>query len=267
VHLRGIVRLVCLSLGALTATVGSTRAGEGEPWRGPFGSAFNATFTLTTDYSYAGISNTQLGPAVQVGLDYKTPSLIDAFPLWIFVTGFGTNFSFPATGPGVEIDTGGGLKMKAFDGKLSADLGYVRYNYLGVPAAFGFDYGEIVANLGYDFDIVELKARVRYSPNSFGNSGVSWNKRALVAIPLPFLHISDKVSFKSYASVGNVWVDRFQSFGLPSQDYWYWQIGLVASAFGLDLMVAYTDTSIDPLGCGNTAYCSGRVFTSVSKAF
>jgi len=30
---------------------------------------------------------------------------------------------------------------------------------------------------------------------------------------------------------------------------------------------AYTDTSIEPSGCGNTSYCSGRVFFSVTKAF
>ena len=74
-HFLSIARFVCLSLvGAMTATWGSAHAGDGEPWRGPFGGSFNANFTVTSDYSYAGISNTQLGPAFQVGLDYKTPA-------------------------------------------------------------------------------------------------------------------------------------------------------------------------------------------------
>jgi uncharacterized protein (TIGR02001 family) len=268
VHFPSVGRFVYLFLvGAVMATFGSARADDSDAWRGPFGGAFNANFTLTTDYSYAGISNTQLGPAFQVGLDYRTPNLIEAFPLWIFMTGFGTNISFPMAGPGVEIDIGGGLKLRAFDRKLSADIGYVRYNYPGIPSMFSYDYGEIVANLAYDFDFFELKARLRYSPNSFGNSGTSWNKRALLAIPLSLLKFSDSISLKSYGSIGNVWVDRFANFGLPSQDYWYWQIGLIASAFGLDFTVAYTDTSIEPLGCSNTAYCSGRIFTSVTKSF
>jgi uncharacterized protein (TIGR02001 family) len=265
VHFPSVARLACVLFVAVMAS--SAHAGDAERWPGPFGGAFNANFTVTTDYSYAGISNTQLGPAFQVGLDYKTPSLIDAFPLWVFVTGFGTNISFPMSGPGVEIDIGGGLKLKVLDDKLSADVGYVRYTYPGIPSAFSFDYGEIVANLAYDFELFELKARLRYSPNSFGNSGASWNKRALLEIPLPFLKFSNDVSFKTYGSVGNVWVDRFSNYGLPSQDYWYWQIGLIASAFGLDFTVAYTDTSIEPLGCGNTNYCSGRIFTSVTKSF
>ena len=88
-----------------------------------------------------------------------------------------------------------------------------------------------------------------------------------MSVPLPFLAITDRVAFKTYGSIGNVWVDRFIQYGLPSQDYWYWQIGLVATGFGLEWTVAYTDTSIEPGGCGNTAYCSGRVFTSLTKKF
>lgn len=259
------------SLGAAAfgwlAAVTPTSAADVDLWPAPFGGSFNAAFTATTDYSYAGISNTQLGPAFQVNIDYRTRDLVNAFPLWLFASGFGTNMSFPATGPGVEIDIGVGVKLKAFHDKLSADIGYVRYTYPGVPATFSYDYGEIVANAGYDFEIFELKLRLRQSPNSFGNSGASWNKRALVSVPLTFLKVSDHLAFKAYGSVGNVWVDRFLQYGLPSQDYWYWQIGLVTSALGFDWTVAYTDTSIDPAGCGNTAYCSGRLFTSISKRF
>ena len=41
----------------------------------------------------------------------------------------------------------------------------------------------------------------------------------------------------------------------------------ITSAYGLDVMVAYTETSIDPAGCAYTSYGSGRVFMSVTKAF
>ena len=34
-----------------------------EVWRAPFGGTFNANFTVTSDYSYAGISNNALQPA------------------------------------------------------------------------------------------------------------------------------------------------------------------------------------------------------------
>ncbi len=242
-------------------------AAEGpEHWPAPFGGQFNANFTVASDYSFAGISNTQLGPAFQVGMDYRSPDLIDGFPLWFFATGFGSNVSFAASGPGVEIDVGAGFKMKAFDKKLSVDLSYVRYIYPGTPVSFAYDYGEIVASLAYNFDLFELAGRLRYSPNSFGGSGDSWNKRALLTVPLDFIKLGG-AKFKAYGSIGNIWVERFRRYGLPSQDYWYWQTGLVTSVFGLDLTIAYTDTSIDPAGCGNTAYCSGRVFVSLTKSF
>ena len=47
---------------------------------------------------------------------------------------------------------------------------------------------------------------------------------------------------------GCVTIRRDAAYGLPSNDDWYWQIALVTSAYGLDVMVAYTDTSIDPAG-------------------
>jgi hypothetical protein len=88
-----------------------------------------------------------------------------------------------------------------------------------------------------------------------------------LAVPLPFLRFSENLSFRAYGSLGNIWVERFVAYGIPTSDYWYWQLGLVTTAYGFDVTVAYTDTSIEPAGCGFTDYCAGRVFFSVSKTF
>ena len=256
----------CLASWAV-CDAGAAWAEEGERWHAPFGGAFSANFTVASDYSFAGVSQTKLGPAFQAGLDYKTAELSETVPLWFYLTAWGSNIDFPTTGQGVEIDLSGGLKFHAFDRKLSVDLGYTRYLYPGIPADLAYDYGEIGLNVGYDFGVATLAGRVRYSPNSFGSSGTSWNKRALLSVPLPFLRFSEDISFKAYGTLGNIWVDRFLAYGLPSNDYWYWQLGLVTSAYGLDLTVAYTDTSIEPAGCGFTNYCAGRVFVSVTKTF
>ena len=126
-------------------------------------------------------------------------------------------------------------------------------------------YEEINLNVGYDFGIARLAGRVRFSPNSFGNSGNSWNKRTLLSVPLPFLNFSEDVSFKAYGSIGNFQVERFLAYGIPSSEYW--QVGLITTAYGLDFNLAYTDTSIEPSGCGHTNYCAGRFFVSVTKVF
>ncbi len=260
-------RLLWPTVFAAVCGAGAARADDGEQWHGPFGGAFSANFTIASDYSFAGVSQTKRGPAFQMGLDYKTADVSENVPVWLYLSGWGTNIDFPLTGPGIEIDLAGGVKFLAFDKKLSFDFGYIRYLYPGVAADLAYDYGELNLNVGYDFGIATLTGRVRYSPNSFGNSGNSWNKRALLSVPLPFLRLGEKISFKAYAALGNFYVDRFLAYGIPSSDYWYWQIGLVTKAYGLDFTVAYTDTSIEPSGCGDTNYCAGRVFVSVTKTF
>ena len=257
---------LCLALSTACA-VDAARAEETERWNAPFGGFFSANFTLASEYSFAGISLTQLGPAVQAGLDYRTPTVSADVPVWLYLSAWGSNIDFPSAGPAVEIDLAGGLKFRAFDKKLNVDFGYIRYLYPGIPASFAFEYGELSLNVGYDFGFALLTGRVRYSPNSFSNSGNSWNKRALLSVPLPFLKVSENFAFKAYGTLGNIWAERYLDYGIPSSDYWYWQIGFVTSAYGLDVTIAYTDTSIDPAGCGNTSYCSGRVFASVTKTF
>jgi len=238
-----------------------------EEWHAPFGGRWNAYFTIASDYSYAGISNTELRPAYQFSLDWRSPYLTEDRSVWIYAGTFGSNVAFPATGPAVEVDFFGGAKARLMDRKLKLDLGYFRYLYPGTPAALGYEYGEIGFQVDYDFGPLSVSGRLRHSRNFFGNSGQSWQKRARIGVPLDFLPLPDSVSVQAYGTLGNFWVDNFLADGLPSQDYWFWQVGIVTSVFGLDFHVAYTDTSISYEGCGSTHLCSARAFFSVTKAF
>jgi uncharacterized protein (TIGR02001 family) len=237
-----------------------------DKWHGPFGGTFNANVTVTSDYAYAGISNNALQPAYQLGLDYRTPDLTSA-PLWLYLTGFASNVALPS-GPGLEVDLSGGVKLTLTE-KWRIDLGYVRVTYPGVAANFAYDYGDFSLNTDYDFGLATLSGRLRFSPNSFANSGHTFNKRGLLSVPLPFVHFGDEISFKAYGTLGNLWVERYLAYGIPSSDYWYWQLGLVVTsvAYGLDLTFAYTDTSISPEGCNYSGFCAGRVFVSLTKTF
>jgi uncharacterized protein (TIGR02001 family) len=253
----------------LCATAGAQADGEKpDRWPAPFGGHWNAQFTIASDYAYAGISNTQLQPAFQVGLDYSSPLLLPMGPpLWVYVTGFGSNVQFPGLAPGVEIDVASGVKLNSDDRKFALDIGYIRYLYPYYPASGGYDYGEVQVRADYDFGPVYVSGRLRWSPNSFGSSGTSWNKRGLVSVPLSFLPLPSDVKLKAYASLGNFWVEKPAQYGIPGNDYWFWQIGVVTSVWGLDFTFAYTDSSIDYAGCGYTHYCDGRAFLSVTKAF
>jgi uncharacterized protein (TIGR02001 family) len=251
---------IVLVLGIFAAIAGA-RADDTETWHAPFGGSFNAALTATTDYSYAGISNNALQPALQPSLDYRTPDLLSNPKLWIYFTLWGSNVVLPA-GTGGEVDVSGGVKITPTK-ELKLDFGYVRVTYPGFAPTLGYDYGDFNINVDYDFGPAVLSGRLRFSPNSFANSGWEFNKRVLLAVPLKF----EKVSFKPYGSIGNLSVERYLQYGIPSPDYWYWQLGVVTSAFGLDLTLAYTDTNIEPSGCGNTNNCAARIFASITKAF
>ena len=106
-----------------------------EKWHGPFGGTFNASFTATSEYTYAGISNSARQPAAQMNFDYRSPDLFTTPQTWIYLSSFMSNVVVPA-GTGIEIDAIGGVKFKLLD-KLRLDLGYVRVTYPGFPGDLG----------------------------------------------------------------------------------------------------------------------------------
>ncbi len=256
----------CVALLAASGAA-ATDTDTTDRWQTPFPNLFRVSADVVSDYSFAGISQTQRQPALQLGATYKTPPVGETLPLSAYIGSWGSNVSFAGLGQYVEIDIFAGLRLKSQDKRLNIDLGYIRYNYPGVPDALSYNYGDFALAVGYDFEVVQLNGKVRYSPNSFGNSGNAWNKRVQVAVPLPFLHVNENVSFSAYGTLGNQWVDRHLNYGIPSNDYWYWTLGLVTTAYGFDFTVAYTDTTIDIAGCGNTTNCQGRVIVSVGKTF
>jgi len=147
-----------------------------------------------------------------------------------------------------EIDLVTGLKLKLLDDKLTFDLGYIRYNYLGAPSDLFYDFNEFGLVAGYDFGVAQVSAAVRYSPNFFANSGNAWYKWASVTVPMPFLYVNENVAFKAFGTIGNQSVERFANYGIPNDNYWDWQLGATATVWGVDLTVAYTDTNIDVAG-------------------
>jgi hypothetical protein len=86
-------------------------------------------------------------------------------------------------------------------------------------------------------------------------------------VPITFLPLPDGLKLKTYGSLGNTWIERPEVLELPGNEFWFWQLGVVASFWGLDLTLAYTDTNIEASGCGFTKACEGRFFASITKVF
>jgi uncharacterized protein (TIGR02001 family) len=241
---------------------------EKETWKAPFGGSFTATFAATTDYSYRGISQTQRQIAIQPAFTYETPTVSETVPLSAYVGAWGSNVYFGNTNPTIaEIDLITGLRLKALDDKLTFDLGYIRYNYLGAPSDLFYDFNEFGLVVGYDFGVAQLQGAVRYSPNFFGNSGIAWYKWGQLTVPLNFIKLNENVAFKLFGTIGNQSVERFTNYGIGYNNYWDWQVGLGVNVYGVDLSIAYVDTNLDPTTCGTTMNCDARAIFTISKTF
>lgn len=262
------IATICAGVLAVCAATAAS-AEEKETWKGPFGGTFMAGMTIASEYSYRGISQTQRSFAFQPTFTYETPSFTgDEIPVSAYGGFWASNVSFgPTTGTVAEIDILAGLRAKAMQNKLTFDLGYIRYSYLGSDPNLLYDFNEWGLVAGYDFDVVQVSGALRYSPNFYANSGVAWYKWAQVTVPLPFIKINDSISFKAFGNVGSQYVERNVNYGIPYNNYWDWQIGVTATVYGFDLTAAYTDTNIEVDQCLGTQNCAARVIFSISKTF
>jgi uncharacterized protein (TIGR02001 family) len=245
----------------------STPAAAPEAPKHPLGITFTATMTAVSDYSYRGISQTQRIPAFQPSITIETGPFSDQLPISAYVGMWASNVNFPGTNAWGELDASAGFRAKLLNDKLTFDLGYIRYNYMGVVQASQLPFNEFGFVAAYDFDFAQLSGAIRYSPNFFGNSGNAWYKWGQLTVPLPFIKINDQISFKLFGTLGNQYVERYANYGIPNDNYWDWQAGAMASIYGFDLSVAYVSTNLSYTDCANTAKCAGRAIVSIGKTF
>ena len=126
----------------------------------------NLTWNLavTSDYVFRGISQTDLDPARQGGLDYSFGDT------GLYVGAWASNVDFAdSDGPDVELDYYIGWNHDLSD-TLNLDLQVVRYSYMGEQDAYGnIDYNEVIGALAYD---EMLTFTVAYA-NDYANEGFS----------------------------------------------------------------------------------------------
>ena len=126
----------------------------------------NLTWNLavTSDYVFRGISQTDLDPALQGGLDYSFGDT------GLYVGAWASNVDFAdSDGPDVELDYYIGWNHDLSD-TLNLYLQVVRYSYMGEQDAYGnIDYNEVIGALAYD---EMLTFTVAYA-NDYANEGFS----------------------------------------------------------------------------------------------
>lgn len=192
----------------------------------------SGTLTLTSDYLFRGITQTNEEPALQGGLEY-------GFGNGFYVGAWGSSISWlsdadPDISSQVEIDGYFGYRGQFGESGLGYDVGAIYYWYPGdYPSGFNSaDTTEVYFGLSYSV----FTAKYSYAvtdlfgiPDSDGSGaldlGANWE-----FVP----------SWTLNAAVGKQWVEN-----LDGADYAYWKLGTTKSfESGFSIAAAYNDNDL-----------------------
>jgi uncharacterized protein (TIGR02001 family) len=194
--------------GALLAVAGAANAG------------FTVTPTITSDYDFRGVTQTDTDPAFQLGSTYTHES-------GFYIGAWGSNVDFGPGNPDLEIDVFTGFA----GGDATETFGYdIGANYYTYPNAGTLNSVEIYAGISKGY----FSGKVWYSPDIASTKDSGTYLEGNVAFPLP-------EGFSLLGHVGHTFGKATLS-GYKATDY---SAG-VAKAFGnISVSVKYVDGSED----------------------
>lgn len=217
--------------------------------------SFSGAVTLTSDYVFRGISQSDENPAIQGSLDWKHET-------GLFVGVWGSSVDFDdGDQASAELDWYAGW---AGDFRMvGLDVRAIYYNYPGADTPRDYDYWELGAAATVSpLANIDLTVGYNFSPDFFNESGTAHYVHGGAAYTLAGLMVPVTVS----ADVGRQWINDNSFFGTP--DYWHWTLGLGVTVEGFDLAVAYSDTDLSTAECGGgLGTCGQRVVVSGGYAF
>lgn len=200
---------IAMSLGAAT-----TAQAEGE-WSG--------NVTLTSDYVFRGVTQTDGAPMVQGGFDWAS----DDFYVGTWASGvdFGD-------GTSTEIDFYGGWTPSV--GQFDLDIGAIYYAYPDAPDEPEQNFVEIYAGgsttLG---EFLDVGASFAYSPDFYFETGAALYSQVSAGVPLG-------ENFGIDATLG--YQEFLDDDDCPDCAYGDYSIGLTTSAQGFDFDFRFIDT-------------------------
>jgi uncharacterized protein (TIGR02001 family) len=215
--------------------------------------SFSGSVTLTSNYVFRGISQTQNDPAIQGSLDLSHE---EGFYLGVWASNI--DFDDGAEDANLEVDFYAGF-IHEFE-TVSIDIGVLYYAY---PDAFDdYNYWEIYLKPSIEIPVGEqaltLKGGIYYSPEFFFDTGDATYLTAGVAFA-----VNEDLSID--ANVGVQSVDE-----TVPDDYTDWNVGVTLSKFGFSFDLRYTDTDMDDAECFSfTAsvndVCDAQVVFSIKR--
>ena len=222
--------------------------------------------TLTSDYVFRGISQTQGGPAIQGGFDYAHSS-------GFYVGTWASNVEWVSTGykdnNSMEIDFYGGFKGAA--GDFGYDVGVITYYYPGDQVTGANDPDTTELYLGASWKFLSMKYSYAVSDRFVGWGTTVGNEDTQGSY---YIELNGNYGFGSgWGVLGHVGYQDVKDNDPAS--YTDWKIGVTKDVgFGV-FTLAYSDTDADETaytwtdtGGANPQYTGDSAFiVSFSKSF
>ena len=221
-----------------------------------FADWLSGNVSLTTDYTFRGISQTLQQPALQGGMDLRHPS-----GFYLGTWGSSVNFgevNLDDMGPRaqLEVDVYGGVGFTLLP-VATFDLGAIYYMYPGAGGARSYDFLELGLGASRTMGPLSAGLQAKYSPDFFAGSGDGIYYGASAGIPVSLFTVS--------GNVGKQLIEDNATFGTP--DYVEWGAGASVGWRGFTIGGKVVGTNLEESECfAGTDYCGTRVLASVSRA-
>lgn len=227
----------------LAATATPALADETDP---PKAITISGSATITSDYRFRGVSQSDTDPAFQGGITVSHKSGVYAGFWASNLAGWGT-----FGGPNLETDLFAGVKVSALGGTV--DTGFTWYTYPG--GANTTDFVEFYTKLSGTIGPATLTGAVYYAPEqrALGNFSNTPQSRigdtednlylagdGAFAIPKTPITVNAHIGY----SRGNPGLGPNGTSVTPTGSYWDYSIGASATHKNLTLGVSYVDTDI-----------------------
>ena len=214
--------------------------------------------TLTSDYRFRGISQSDRDAAVQGFLQYDHAS-----GFFANVWASSIDFNDAPVDSNVEVDLTAGYNFKLGpDTTGSGKVVYYWYADADIQAGDPeYNYWEIIGNVEHNFGRFSATGEIAYSPDYFAETGDAWALTGGANAPLMDTFMFFTGGLSASAHVGYQWIDDNIN---NTPDYLFFDVGATAVWEQISFDVRWVDTDLDHGECFGTSNCQGGIVLSIS---
>ncbi|MFZ2541137.1 MAG: TorF family putative porin [Gallionella sp.] len=209
-----------------------------------------ANLSLTSDYVFRGISNSNRRPALQGGIDYAHPDG------W-YVGSWASNVDFMDGGEAkVEID--GYVGHAGSAGKLSWNAGWMTYVYPGASQALQYDTHRLSAGVQYEFSPALVGLYCDRIENVFGSGPADYLEASLVVPLREAVSLDMRIGRQRYSD----------NTLLTMPDFTYRSASLIWQPAPWEMRLAWQDNGVAEADCfSGKNWCGPVLLLQITRRF